>query len=505
MNLFNNRNVQMSSSFSRSYYRILISCVLSFASVAVHAAEPVLTQVNQHFDGVLGTSLDISIFGVDSARMEAAAAASVSEIARLEQILSTWIEDSELMQLNRSRSTTEASPELLEVVQLCEDWFRRTAGIFSCRLGQIMNLWDAAERNQAMPKVSDMLPTARAANSAAIVINARERLIELGDSINLEPSGLAKGYIIDRAMAVLRAELPDAVAIKLDIGGDAIYWGSPPDRNGWLVNVADPVTVADNAGFISSLDLNGRAIATSGHTSRTRKIGERAFSHIFDSKRGWPVQGGVYAAVLAPDAVTADAVATTLAAQSLEPALAWLDTQENIEALLISPDGASRASENWRTYLSTESLKFADAKVNLTLDYKIPNLNERGYERPYVAIWISDKDGRAIKNLLLLGTDQRWASSNSRWWNSATTRIDNVSRPTRPPGEYQLVWDGKDEQGFVLPPGEYVLNMEASRQNGDHTYKRIRFPLADGIQTFEQQGEKELGDFKVTVEMTIPQ
>lgn len=485
-----------------------ICCALLLCAVfPAHAAAPDnIVQVDRHYDGVLGTSMDLSIHAPDAARIEAAANAAVTEIARLEQILSTWIEDSELMQLNRNRSTTNASPELLEVVSLCEDWYQQTSGIFSCRLGGIIDLWTAAERSQVLPVVSEILPVARAVTAATIVIDPAQRRIELGDPIRLEPSGLAKGYIIDKAMAVLRQALPDAIAIQLDIGGDASYWGVPPDRNrGWLVGVADPVTTADNTGFVTTLDLAGMAVATSGHTSRTYTIDGRKFSHIFDTRRGWPVLAGTYAVVVAPTAVIADAVATALAVQNPEPGLAWANTLDNIEVFLVGANGIQHTSKGWRTHLSEEVLKQAEAKVQLTLDYTIPQLNERGYERPYVAVWISDMRGRFIRNLLLLGAEQSWASNNSRWWNSTTRRVDSITRPTRGPGEYQLVWDGVDYEGIVLPPGEYLLNIEAAREGGDHTYKRVQFMLGEGTQTIEEAGEDEIGDFSVTIEMTMPQ
>ncbi|MEX2367298.1 MAG: DUF2271 domain-containing protein, partial [Pseudohongiellaceae bacterium] len=407
-----------------------------------------MQRLDQHYDGVLGTSLDLTIYAADLNRMETAAAMVVEEISRLEQILSTYREDSELMQLNRTRSSSQASGTLLDVVRHCEDWFDRTGGNFSCRLGQVLALWDAAEENQQIPSIVNMLPPAKAASEGEITLNPEQQFIELDAAISLEPSGLAKGYIIDKAMALLRRELPQAPAIKVDIGGDASYWGAPPGENGWLVHAADPQAIADNGNYITSVSLNSRAIATSGHTSRTRSIASRQFSHILVPQRGWPVANGIYAVVVAPDALTADAVATALAVQSIGAGIAWVDSVDDVEALLIDTNGTQRASRNWQTLLSEDLLQKANARIELTMNFTIPDINERDYERPYVAVWISDAEGRAIKNLLLLGGEERWARTNSRWWRSASDlRMYNVTRPTRGPGEYQLTWDGRDDYG----------------------------------------------------------
>jgi len=504
------RNVTKMSIPSRSLALwAALSCILLlYASVSLPlvAAEPDgIVRLDQHYDGVLGTSLDMTLYATDTAQMESAAAAAVAEIARLEQILSTWLSDSELMQLNSSGVTRSASAELLEVTQLCENWYQSTEGVFSCRLGAFLALWDAAERDQAIPLVSAMLPVARAASAATVAIDATKGSIELDAGLSLDPSGLAKGYIIDRAMAVLRAALPQASGLKLDIGGDASYWGSPPGEQGWLVQVADPQNTADNAGFLTSLKLSSMAVATSGHTSRVRSINGRSFSHILDPRRGWPVVNGIYAVVLAADTTTADALATTLAVHNLEAALALASSIPDVAALLVTPDGTQRSTTNWKDFLSEEQQRQASASVQLKLDYTIPALDQRGYERPYVAIWISDARGSAIRNLLLLGGEQNWASTNTRWWNSTRQRRDSVTRPTRGPGSYQLLWDGRDDDGAVLPSGDYLLHLEASREDGGHSYKRVRLSLTEGSQTITEPGDGELGPFTVTLTVRLPE
>src|SRR5690606_3171805 len=144
--------------------------------------------------------------------------------------------------------------------------------------------WNEAEANQRRPVVPDVLPIARAARENTISIDRAERRIELGESIALEPSGLAKGYIIDRTMGVLQEELPQGTAFKVDIGGDARYGGAPPGESGWLVGVANPVSLADNDYFVGTIELNDAAVATSGHQTRTWSFGDQEFSQVLDTR-----------------------------------------------------------------------------------------------------------------------------------------------------------------------------------------------------------------------------
>jgi thiamine biosynthesis lipoprotein len=462
--------------------------------------------LSRHYEEVLGTSLDISIYVNDQSNAEAAIDAAVAEIARLEQALSTYREDSELMQLNLSRSSDSASQALLDVLASCEEWIDRSQGTFSCRLGQVIDFWDAAEEAQQVPTRNDALAVARAARIGEISIDANS--IRLDEGIDVEPSGLAKGYIIDKGMEVLRRELPEAAAIKLDIGGDSVYWGTPPGEDGWDVMVADPKSVSDNDNFISSLSLNSKAIATSGHDSRTRQILMREFSHIIIPQSGWPVFNGIYTVVIADDAITADAVATSLSVLNTQDALTLVESLPGIEALMIDKSGSQVISSGWNQYLSEELQQLNNANFNLTLDYSVPSREGNGtYHRPYVAIWISDIDEVAIKNLLLLGTEERWAGTNSRWWRRAgrrsTLEKNNVTRPTRAPGEYTLTWDGRDDNGNLLQPGTYLLHVEASREDGGHNHRSVEFTMSEGSQSFEQDRFGEVGAFKVNIEMSL--
>ncbi|MDR0780072.1 MAG: DUF2271 domain-containing protein, partial [Pseudomonadales bacterium] len=446
----------------------------------------------------------------DTSRAEAAITAALQEIARLDAILSTWRDDSALMRLNRARSAENLPAELIEVVTLCESWKERSGGIFSCRLGRIAQIWQQAQQTQRLPVAHDLLLLSRSIDQGKITIDASRHAITLGADIDLDPSALAKGYIIDHALAVLRAQLPEATAIKLDIGGDAFYWGTPPAQDGWPVQVADAVLSADNGAFIAQLSLKDQGIATSGHTSRGFTIGKVAYSHIFDTRRGWPTADGTYAVAAAANATTADAVATVLAAQSFTTGMKWAQQalDSRIHVLLVSRQGQQWHSGGWVDLLQGELRRQMKADISLSMDYTIPRLRQSLYERPYVAVWVSDTHGEALRNLLLLGGSERWARSNSIWWRrtGGQARLDTytVTRPTRGPGEYQLVWDGKDDYGASLLEGDYVLNVEASSRYGGHDYISQPFTITPGTQSAENPGQGEVGPFRFTLKVAPP-
>ncbi len=123
--------------------------------------------------------------------------------------------------------------------------------------------------------------------------------------------------------------------------------------------------------------------------------------------------------------------------------------------------------------------------------------NARRYRRPYLAVWVEDRDGHAARTLALwLQTRQpgpRWHADLKRWYREdkdrrqadATNLIETVSRPTRPPGKYSVTWDGKDDHGKPLGPGSYTVCIEAAREHG--TYQLIRKEVTIGDKPFAEE------------------
>ena len=107
--------------FTMSASSILFCILLCCSSLTVNAADTTDVLI-RHYENVLGTSMDVTVYGGESASLEPAVDTTLAEIARLEQILSTWREDSEIMMLIRDRSTSLApcpSPLALLAVVVC--------------------------------------------------------------------------------------------------------------------------------------------------------------------------------------------------------------------------------------------------------------------------------------------------------------------------------------------------------------------------------------------------
>jgi thiamine biosynthesis lipoprotein len=244
---------------------------------------------------LMGTVCEIS--APESAKIDAAFA----EGARIEAMISTWREDSELSRLNRAWKAAAVPPhskELFELLKTVDEWRVRTDGAFDPRLGALIALWDM--------RGSGRVPTPEA-------IRAAPRTV-------YEEGAFGKGYALDRMLAVLGAG--DAV---LNFGGQLAV------RGAHRVAIADP---EDRAKPILELTIRDASLSTSSGSEKTFVSGGRRFSHILDPRTGQalPPRGSV--SVIAADALTADVLSTALYVMGPEAGLRWA-REHGVTALFI--------------------------------------------------------------------------------------------------------------------------------------------------------------------------
>lgn len=481
--------------------RLRSSTILASLGLLSGLAFPLSAEtVSDHREGILGTSFDMVVHGVPKNAADKAIEATVAEIKRLQMVFSPAWQNSELAKLNAG--DPNISEDMQRVLKACTYWQARTAGNLSCQLGDVKAIWAAAVTTGSVPEQETLLQLA--SDIAKNPVEISPGRVEV-NSTKLDPTALSKGYILDKAMEVARSYVPGATGIKLDIGGDALYWGGAASKENWTIGIANPFDTADNAGFMATLALSGKAVASSGHKTRMFAVGEERFSQIIDPKTGWPVKDAPAATVVADDAMTADALATALSVMPVGEGLRLIESLSDVEALIVAPDGRQFPSEGWHKLLAANHISSEVAWENdfrFKVNFDIPDKDEGNYKRPYVGIWVTDAKRELVRSLLLLGTSKEWMEETYVWWRrygrKVKTVVDGVTRPTRMPGKYNVTWDGRDDYGNPVEQGSYILHIEVAREHGGHTYRQIPIEVTDKTFFLEQVAEGELGPVAVS-------
>ena len=447
-----------------------------------------------HFENVLGTSMEIRLLADSQPDADRAEAAALAEIKRLNAILSGYDPASEFSRWAKTRDrAVPVSPELMEVLQLWDGWRSRTGGALNPAAEAIGRLWKKAEAAGTLPSESDMAAAAAAAGRQHWRLDPDSGTATRLTDTPLMLNSFTKSYMIERAAAAA-LRTPAVTGVVLNIGGDLVIRGAANDD----IRVEDPLSGAENSDPIAVLNAGDRAVATSGNYRRGFNIAGQHYSHIVDPRTGRTADQTVSATVLAPEAVDAGALATAFCVLSPEESGTLAATIPGVEYLLVEKDGTRFSSAGWNA-LQSPRMRMVAAAVpqskpaarstdsglwnpayELTVNVELPQAQGFGARRPYVAVWIEDKDRFPVRTLAVWFEKARWLNELRAWYRDDRLRamaegneiLGSVTSATRSPGKYTFQWDGKDNSGKLVKAGQYTVLLEAAREHGGYSLDR---------------------------------
>ena len=285
--------------------------------VAPEQQEAVVQQQNsfltryQYTQLHLGVQVRIVLFTEKEADAIMAATSAYAKIATLEDIFSNYRGDSEISRLTRSDAYEPVlvSKDLFEVVRYAQSVSSSTNGAFDITLGPYISLWKKARENKKLPNMIELESATDKVGWQLLKLDESNQSITLQQkSMELDLGGIAKGYILDKAMETLGANGIESALIEA--GGDIVVSGPPPEKPGWNIEIqdADP----DSEIVSRAKSLVHAAISTSGDTEQFVDIDGDRYSHIIDPSTGMGSTKRQMVTVIAPKGITSDSYATAL-------------------------------------------------------------------------------------------------------------------------------------------------------------------------------------------------
>jgi FAD:protein FMN transferase len=505
-----------------------LTAALPLATVAVSAsaqpaafqlADPAQNETNKwtfHHEQVLGTSLEISVMAANQTDADRAENAILAAFDHDEALLSTWRQDSEVSRWAGTRFEPVAvSAELFEILSAFESWRDRTAGALDASVEAATRLWRTTTEEGRLPSEQEIAVAVEAMQQPHWSLDRDHQTATRLSDVPLALTSFTKSYISSRAAdAALDA---GATGVMLNVGGDIIVRGNYTQ----VVAIANPQASAENDLALDHVVVRNRAIATSGGYRRgfelTQVVKTEApqFSHLIDPRTAQPTSHVLSSTVIAPDAVTAGALATAFSVLSVEDSRKLAASVTDLQYLLVLPTGEQIRSANWpqtpglrlaafnsssaRTTAPTVGLW--DPSFELTVDLELPRLQEARYRRPYVAVWIEDADHFPVRTIALWTEKPRYINELREWYRDdrmrnlaeSTDISRTVSSATRPPGSYSLKWDGKDNAGKLVKAGSYTICVEVAREHGGYDIQRHEVNFDSKPQQAKLPAGRELG------------
>ncbi len=253
--------------------------------------------------------------------------AAFRELKRIENLLSNWNPESELMKMNRAaeaagevRPSVRVGDELFDRIQVALSIAKESGGAFDPTVGPLVRAWGFLPACVTTPctgpreTLSDIR---KRVGWQKVSLDPATREVHFAVAgMEIDFGGIAKGYAVERAARVLQEHgIHDAL---LNLGTSSVkalgqpdWYPGCPQRRGdgciaWQLSIADPRDRAKTAGTIFLRD--GEALATSGTYERTTGTGQRRRSHLIDPATGQALGGTVSVTIIGPDAEVADAL-----------------------------------------------------------------------------------------------------------------------------------------------------------------------------------------------------
>jgi thiamine biosynthesis lipoprotein len=292
----------------------------------------------------MGTLFSITVYAPDRQATQAAFREAFARIEELDNELSDYKPESELMRVCRTayRSPVAVSADLFTVLEKAQQLARDTGGAFDVTLGPVILLWRDARKTKTLPAPDALARAQRRTGYDNLILDPVRKTVALRlPDMQLDLGAIAKGYAADEALHVLRGRGMGSALVAAS--GDLAIGDAPPGKAGWRVAIDLPGAPAGQ--YSKILTLHNTAVSTSGDTEQYVEIAGVRYSHIIDPKTGKGLTERVGVTVIAPRGMDADSYATALSVLTAQHgvtfAMAWAEARAGISAriLLETPNG----------------------------------------------------------------------------------------------------------------------------------------------------------------------
>jgi FAD:protein FMN transferase len=321
--------------------RLLTVAVMCLAALSATAPPSVLTRYEARRLS-MACVYDIAVYGDAPSDVPAVLEKALDEVDRIDRLMSHYKPQSPLSQLNRAAASSAVvvESELFDFIARSLDYSVESDGAFDITVGPLMRAWGFFKGDGRVPTDVELSGAQRRVGYRHVVIDRSARTIRFDiPGVELDLGGIAKGYAVDRVVALLQRH--GITAALVSAGGSTVYaLGHPPDRRSWDVKIQDPLEPGRVA---FSVGLTDRALSMAGRSAKSFEANGVLYSHIMDPRTGRPVQGILSVAVTSATGTECDALDDALFVMGVQASRRYLKRFAGAEAWFWLPNGTGGA------------------------------------------------------------------------------------------------------------------------------------------------------------------
>jgi thiamine biosynthesis lipoprotein len=280
----------------------------------------------------------ILAYGEDGGALPGIVEAALDEVDRIDRLMSHYKPESPLSRLNRAAAAgpVAVEPELFDFIAESLRYARESGGAFDITVGPLIKTWGFFRGGGRFPTAQELDDVRGRIGYRHVRLDEKARTIRFDrPGMELDLGGIAKGYAVDRVVALLRRA--HVAAALVSAGGSTIFgMGAPPGREAWDVDIQDP----SGSGRVAlTVSLKDRALSVSGRAEKSFERDGIVYSHIMDPRTARPVQGVLGVAVLTSTGTAGDALDDAFFVEGVERTRSSLRGRPETEAIFFLPAG----------------------------------------------------------------------------------------------------------------------------------------------------------------------
>lgn len=289
---------------------------------------------HQREAAIMGTRIAAELWHEDRAAGEDALDAVFAEMHRIDALMSHYKADSQLSRINREAGSgpVTVDRELALLIAKSLEYSEMSGGAFDITYASVGYLYNYREKRH--PSDAEIRAALPAVNWRHVAVDADASTVRfLAPGVRIDLGGIAKGYAVDRCIALLVAR--GVAHARVTAGGDSRLLG---DRRGrpWMVGIRHP----DDAGrVVLRLPLEDTAISTSGDYERFFDEDGVRYHHIIDPATGKSPHAVRSVTVIGPDATLTEGLTKSLFILGPERGIALIDARDDVDAVIVASDG----------------------------------------------------------------------------------------------------------------------------------------------------------------------
>lgn len=293
----------------------------------------------------MGNQFEITVVDTNETVAKEHLEAAVLEIQRIENLLTTFREESQTNQINQNAGMkpVKVDPEVFNLIERSLRISKITDGYFDISYGSIdRKFWNFDREMKELPDPEMIKEHLKLVNYHNILLNREDSTVFLKEKgMRIGFGGIGKGYAAEMGKRLLLNRGVKSGVVNAS--GDLTTWGNQADGKPWTIGIANP----DNARLpFSYMNIADMAVATSGNYEKFVSIGGKKYSHTINPKTGMPVTGIKSVTIICPNAEIADALATPVTIMGIEKGIGMINQIQQVECIIIDDENHIYSSKN---------------------------------------------------------------------------------------------------------------------------------------------------------------